>query len=506
MKILLSLLLASLLYGDIPDWVKSQGKSAQYPSDQYLTGYGMATNVQPKEKDKGTETAVSYARKNLSEKVRVNIQSIIATKSEETGDAFSSFFSSATQSTSSLEVQGLETETFYHENEETMYAFVFVKRSELISFYTSKVASLQKEIGETIALARTFEDQNNSTRALNEYLSCFPIVRRLEEAQSILASLKLSNTLSEYQESAAANEVSVGRIRESVARLVQRPVKTIDDLAWLLLYQLKEQADQQGLNRIRAMVIPPVYQDTKMGSSFSRFFVQVLEQKLPVLAQWDAVQKESAPYIISGSYWELEKNTVKFILSLRSVKENRIIASAETSVPAALLAVSQRSLKPENYRTALIDQKIFAADETAGGGLTVEAWTNKETTGNLFTEDERMTVTVRVNMPCYLRFVYHLADGKRALLFNEYRMDASKVNTAYTIPQEFECSAPFGSEVLQIFARTDKFESIETESVDGYDYLKEDLRSFVVKTRGFKAVKPAVMQAETRITITTMKE
>ena len=116
-----------------------------------------------------------------------------------------------------------------------------------------------------------------------------------------------------------------------------------------------------------------------------------------------------------------------------------------------------------------------------------------------------MKVSIRVNAPCYIRFVYHMADGKRVLLMNEYYMDASKVNLAYELPQEFECSAPFGSEVLQIFSRTDKFEPVLTQSIDGYQYIREELEKFISSARGMKISKSKTMQAETRINITTMK-
>lgn len=493
------------LFAQTPDWVNDQGKSANYPQSHFLTGYGVGGAKNNAGKENLKNITISNARKNLIEKVRVSIQSTVASKSEETGDNYSSFFSSATQSTSNLEIQGLETETYYDDNEQVMNAFVFVKRDNLVSLYEGKVKSLKKEIEGKIRIAKTLEEQKKSTHALNEYLSCYPLVRQLEESQSILTCVKISNSLNELQQSAAANEITIDLIRIAVTNLIQRPLITIDDLAWFLVYQLKDQAEQKDSGKLQVLVTPLVYQDTKMGSSFSRYFNQVIEQKLHEVALWDAVQQSNAPFVLSGSYWE-QNNTVKFIVNVRNIKDGRIIASAEAAIPSTVIATVNRSLKPENYKSALIDQKIFATGETAGGGLTVEAWTNKEIQGNLYTEGEKMKVNVRVNMPCYIRFIYHLADGKRALLYDEYFMDASKVNMAYEIPQEFECSAPFGSEVLQIFARTDKYDQVATENIDGYDCLKNDLQTFVVNTRGMKLAKPKTMQTETRINITTMKE
>ena len=488
-----------------PDWMKNQGKSIKFPQSQFLTGYGISAVKNDGEKENAKNTAIGNARKNLVEKIRVNIQSTVTSKTEEAGDAYSSFFASATQSTSNLEIQGLETETYYDADEEVIHAFVFVKRDNLVSLYATKVNALKKETEGKLRLAVSLEHQNKSTQALNEYLSSYPIIRQLEEAQSILTCIKISNSLNEMEQSAANNEITIAHVREAVAKLIHRPLNTIDDLAWFLVYQLKEQAEQKDSGNVQIVVTPLVYQDTKMGSSFSRYFNQLIEQKMSEITRWNVVRQGVSQFVFSGSYWE-QQNNVRFIVSVRSSIDGRIIASAEATVPANVIASEHKSITPENYKTALIDQKIFASGETAGGGLTVEAWTNKETLGNLFTEGEKMKVTVRVNMPCYIRFIYHMADGKRVLLYNEYYLDASKVNIAYEIPQEFECSAPFGSEVLQIFARTDKYESVQTKNVGGYEYLNDDLKSFVINTRGMKAAKLKTMQSEIRINISTMKD
>ena len=514
-KYLPLLLFFSSVHAQTPDWVKGQGKSPQYSETIFLTGYGVATTDNGVARTQAEESAIANARKNLVEKIRINIQSVTSSKTEEVGDQYSSFFASAVQSTSSLDIQGLETASYFDDDTKYVrrtlrashiaHAFVFVKRELLQNTYQQKVTSLKTEIEGKITLAKSFEQQSKSTQALEEYLSCYPMARQLEEAQSILTFVKISNALDELQQTASTNEVTIAQIRQAVTTLVQRPINTVDDLAWFLIYQLKEQTGSKESERLSVLATPLVYQDTKMGSSFSRYFQQVMEQKLREVAKWDAVQQASAPFVVSGSYWE-QNNNVKFIVNVRNVKDGRIIASAEATVPSTVIALANRSLTPENYKSALADQKVFASNEIAGGGLTLESWTSKETQGNLFSEGEKMKVLVRINMPCYIRFIYHMADGKRVLLLNEYFMDASKVNVVYEIPQDFECAAPFGSEVLQIFARTDKFEQIQTLNKDGYEYLKEDLKNFVVTTRGMKTAKPKTMQTEQRITITTMKD
>ena len=108
-------------------------------------------------------------------------------------------------------------------------------------------------------------------------------------------------------------------------------------------------------------------------------------------------------------------------------------------MPAGPLAAAKIQIEPENYQKALAEQGLFAAGELQGGGLALELWTNKGAEGLVFTRGEKLKAFVRLNLPGYVRFLYHLADGKRALLLENYFIDAGKVNVAYELPQEFEC-------------------------------------------------------------------
>lgn len=492
------------LNAQIPEWVKNQGKTLKFPPNQFLTGYGVSYIKEHSDQADARDRAVSNARKNLIEKIRVKIQSVSTTKSEEVGDRYSSLFSSAVQSTSDLEITGLMTE-LYDDDGSISHALVYVKRDNVVSSYTRTVRSLNEKINAKIASAAIFEQQSKIAQSLNEYLSCFPLMRELEEAQSVLTSLSTGNGLDELEENGESNELSMVKIRSSILRLIGRPVKDLDDAAWFLVYQLTEQAGAKEKPGSAVLITPLMYQDTRMGSSFSRYFQTVLEQKMSESAQWNVVQQASARYVLSGSYWE-QQSGVKLIVSIQNISDGIILASAEAVLPKEAVTSVNRSIIPENFQQAMTDRKIFADGETVGGGLTIEAWTNKENLGNLFVSNEKMKVTVRVNLPCYIRFIYHMADGKRVLLFNEYYMDASKVNTPYEIPQSFISMPPFGSEVLQIFAQTERFGHLMTQSLNGFEYIIGDLKTIVQEMRGMQMIKPDLMQSEKRITITTMKE
>lgn len=524
-KYLICLLaLPLLVQAQVPDWVKNQGKGEKYPESRYLTGFGVAKVDKNTDKAQASQFASDYAKKNLIEKIRVNVSSNVVSKNEETEKKYSTYFSSAVQSTATMDLQGLDVQLYFDDDDNLMYALATVSKENIAATYGKQVDDLRTQIQEHLSNGKKYDDQNQRAKALEEYLACYPIFRQLEEAETVLlaAETNESKSMRELDGAVRTQQLSVDQVRQAVNKLVQRPINTSEDLAWYLIYTLEGQIDLQGKS---VMVAPFTYQDTRMASPFSRYFKLALEGKAVEVARWNVVQQSSdfqpktgnvakeyaqasgASYVLSGTYWEIPEG-VKVQAMLRSVADSKLVASVDQTVLATVVQSSNQSLKPQNFKEAFADQKDFRSGEVVGGGLNVDVWTNRGSDNLIFTKGERMNVFVRVNLPCYIRFIYHLASGERTLLLDSYYIDDSKVNKVCQIPPggEFECDAPFGSEVLQVFARTDQFEPVATVEKDGYKYLQEDLKKILYATRGFKVVKQQTMQAEQRVTITTMAQ
>ncbi|MBF8296551.1 MAG: hypothetical protein HW389_3096, partial [Bacteroidetes bacterium] len=510
-SLLCIVVLAAAAPADKPEWVRNNGTSSQFPDQLYLTGFGSCKVNKEFDKAKSQQRAIEVARGYLVQRIRVRIQSAIGSNVVEENSKITSYFSSVTQSVSTMEIQGVDAHTFYDEDDEMAYAIATARRDRLAKVYGEKEIVIRKEIRQHLVSGRKLEESGSKTKALDEYLACYPLFRELEEAQAILlvARTAARDTFEELEGRVAKEEVALSEIRDAVHRLLQKPVASIEDLGWNLAYFLKEQSD---LKNASVLVTPFTFQDTKMGSPFARFFKQILEGKLVEVVKWSPVQQadsvqprglnisrdiakaSGAEHVLRGSYWK-QQGKVKVIALLQKSADGKIVGSAEMTVDEQLLASSGLSLEPQNFQAALSDQKQFGKDELVGGGLMLEVWTNKGTDDLIYAQGERMQAYVRVNMPCYIRFIYHLSDGKRALLLNGYFIDESKVNVVYPIPGEFVCDKPFGAEVLQAFARTEQFDPIHTREVDGYNILVEDLEGFLVNQRGMKKVKQGTLQA-----------
>ncbi len=500
----------------VPDWVKKHGESVEHPKEIFLTGFGIAKVSASSGIENAKQFATDIAKREMTEKVRVSVQNTISTAMQETQEKLLSYFSTVTQSSSQMEIQGMETTIFYDDDEEYFYVLAFARKDKLISLYGQKAKKMRNTIAEHLSSAERLVQANDVTKALEEYLLCYPLFRELEEAQTILSALQTS--LPEIGDATAKDEHTILNVRDAVDKLVQRPMSSDEDIAWYIAYCLKNQMEEKNIS---VLVTPLTFQDTRMGSAFARYFKNVVQNKIIDVAQWNVVEQienftpktrdvvkefatvSGAKFVVTGTYWEMGDD-IKFIISLRDISANRIVGSVEKIVAKNILDRTNLSLKPENYEQALHERKVFNKDEIIGNGLFVEIFTNKGYDNILYEEGERMNVSVRVNMPCYVRLVYHQADSSRILLLKNYYIDESKVNKVVTVPGGWVCAEPFGAEVLQVFARTEQFEELNVIEQDGREYMQDNLQQFVVATRGMKKVKKETLQAEAILILTTV--
>jgi hypothetical protein len=346
----------------------------------------------------------------------------------------------------------------------------------------------------------------NSAAQLKQLNSCLPLFREVEESQSLLYALKPSISEGELMLT-AFNQLKT-EVETLKAKLQTTIAPNIAEAARMLAFIL---ADQMGANVKQVRLLNLSYQDTRMGSSFSRRFSKELEQQLQLEAKVSVVSdvndpsQGQVPNFITGTYWE-EDNTLKIIVVVKNQQTNKTLASAETKLELSWLTQNNLNYKPENFQEAYSNMKAFKTDEVTGGGLIADIWTNKGDENLIYAEGDRMKLFVRVNLECYIRVIYHLADGSRALLVDNYYVSSDKVNMVYELPYDFECAEPFGVETLQLNAQTKEFENLNVTNQDGYDYINDGLNAILVNTRGMKKVTTDILKAEKRVVITTMKE
>jgi len=494
------------LQSQIPDWVAQNGLSPRFQPGVYLTGFGASTRRENQGNAEAMQSALTLARKNLVERILVRVTNTTESRTEETGRSFVSSFGSLTQTSSSLELFGLEGETYFDEETTTGFGFAWVRKDRMVEAYGERLKEYRSKIDAFLAEGKNRSEQGDRSRALEAYLACYPYLQGIEEARAVLQAIRGGTTTDKPSPDTQIDNSLAVQVRAGLESAMNKPVASIDDAASYLAYCLS----QRTIPPEKAVSVKYfAFQDTRMGSRFARYFRDVLARKVLEVARWKPVaqkadQEDSAEFSLTGSYWQQEAG-VRILASLQNRKSGQTVGGAEVLIPPNVVKSSGLSLLPANFAAASADQKKISSDQLPAGGIEVETRTNKGGDGSVFTRGEQMRVYVKVNMPCYIRFVYHQANGERVLLLNSEYVNASKVNKWYPASRVFECDAPFGVEFLQVFARTEPFESVKTVFRNEREILVEDLGGFLTRTRGFKPVKPRVMQSERRLVLTTLE-
>ncbi|MFH1009521.1 MAG: LPP20 family lipoprotein [Candidatus Latescibacterota bacterium] len=504
---------ADRTYGQ-PSWFEAPEKD--FPLNRYLIGVGVGTSANEQERMQLTE---ENARSNLIKSIRTQISSEFVDKTTETSQKVDVYTQSRVVSNAALEVDGIGI-VRREKGKHTAYAIAALDKGEGRQRHAAKLVRLNQEIEGGVSEARRHEETGRMEQALKAYLRLYPLMNSREECQVILLALEdfASTAFRELDQLEKKAEWTRTDVDAAVERLTEGNFGTLDDAVAALAFRLGRQLDADQ----RVLVLPFTYGETRFHSPFSRYLAQALSHALvdaalqPVEAargfnpkgadhRREQAQQAGADLVIGGSYLD-KGDRLKIFALVSQVQTGKKVAAADLELAQSLIRDEQLAILPQNYQQALEDAGVFGKDELISGSLQVEIWTDRGSEQVVLEENEEITLGVRANQPCYLRVIYHLSNGMRVLLYNNYYIREAMANHAVALPDTFVVTDPFGVEVLQVMAGTEKFPEVKTKDWEGYPVLVEDLKAFVSNTRGLKKKQKRQEMAEDRVAITTMKK
>ncbi|MGE0076380.1 MAG: DUF4384 domain-containing protein [Bacteroidales bacterium] len=490
-----------------PSWANADQRKLKYPESEWVIAFVSEQNRSKEDPTKLLKQLSDLATTNLVQSIQTTITSISTANTIEMDDKLHQTFQQTSTSASNLKVSGLKSESVYDSKAKTGYAIVFAKRSDLSNHYNEVVKRNLTQITDKIATIEKMIATNSRDEALKLMSECQTLFREAEEAQTLLVAINKTASADavKYSEYSKLH----GELDQQSSKIRKADNLTIDEAASILASEL---SNQKSLFDAPVKLSYFTFQESGMNSPFSRRMRIALEQKLIALnlnieSSTSINENSSASAtgtLISGTYWE-EGNSLRVVCIVRSIETGKTITSSEVKLSTEKLAQANIQVKPENFQEAYANMRIFSKGEIEGGDLNVELWTNKGSDNLVFTEGEHMKLSVRANKECYLRVIYHLADGQRVLLLDNYYISTDKVNKVYELPYEFECSDPFGVETLQLNAQESSFSGLRTQNSDGYEFIVDDMPTILVSSRGMKKVNKNELKAERRVTITTMR-
>jgi hypothetical protein len=510
--LLVSLWLVPALGHAQPSWYKKPEKD--YPQARYLIGLGTSTGP---DRASRLQLAQENARSDLIKSIRTRITSEFVGQTTETSRRLDEYTQSRVVSSASLEVDGIQIAK-QEDHGNIAYALAVLPRQTGRFLHSEKLSQLEQEIGQGFAEARKYEEAGQIEPALRAFLRLYPLLARHEETQVVLLALGDFSVaaFAELDQVEGAGIPTSAEVAAAVERLTRGSFTRLDDAAVALAFRLGVQLPPGK----KVLVLPFAYGETRFSSPFSRYLAQAVGHKLadaglqPVQApsgfqprstdlERELGRQSGADLVVRGPYL-LKGNKLKVFALGAETGTGRTTGAAEVEIDSGLVRQEGLDFWPQNFQQALSDAGVFGQGELVPGNLRVEAWTDRGAENLVLEEGEKVTLAVRVNQPCYLQMVYHLADGKRALLFNNYFIREADVNHAVALPDTFVVAEPLGVEVLQVFASTEKFPQVRVSNWQGYEVLAEDLGTYVAQVRGLKKQQKSLELAETRVTITTM--
>lgn len=496
-----------------PNWVKNGGNSHKYPSGLYMTGFGVS-------EDNSIETRKGIAESNataeLSRQFLQTIKNEVYSAEKVNAGKATVDYRNIVTSVTKLNLRGVKTEWYDNRKKKISYAMAVMEIDAAAVDYKNHLNLIQRELDKLLSTAAGYENNNRLQRAVETYKKTFPLFMQIGEAHTILNIL---NRVSPFANNKQVSSplLSLSEVEAKIEDLVSSRIITFKDAAYALSEQLKSQVS----GKKRVLVVPFSYRDTDFGSQFSQRFLPYLQGELTpefsVITEQpkrgiDSEAHTTNPRFdsyIMGSYWEEGSDlVVRAVLS--DLKASEIIGAASVQIPVNLLREKNIEYKPANMLELMEDTRLFLKKDVIPGELSLEVWTDKGNRNLIFKEGDETKVYVRVNKPCNLQVIYHMANGVRVLLYNNLYVDASKVNRVYTLPNEFVFAPPLGVERLQLFASSKKFPDVEvtTKTFDGEfyeDVFAEDIKKYTARMRGIKKKTGKPENTDVILTITTVK-
>ena len=171
---LLIICVSAISLAQTPQWVKYQNRYAFYPEKTYLSGFSSEINYINSDVSELLEKCKNNAKKTLIESVKVSIKSITVsgTQNLNTGNNAETYeyIKHSSVSYSNIDVAGLKSETYYDKRKKIGYAFTYVKKTDLISYYKQKVTTGLQELEQMYKFAEEAKNAGQSQKALPKLL------------------------------------------------------------------------------------------------------------------------------------------------------------------------------------------------------------------------------------------------------------------------------------------------------------------------------------------------
>ena len=213
---------------------------------------------------------------------------------------------------------------------------------------------------------------------------------------------------------------------------------------------------------------------------------------------------KSVRALLGGRYFSAGTE-VHLFLELVDVESGTVLGKKQVSFPRTK-APTNTQLIPDDYDDAMfVIEELSEVQSTGAGALVVKAWT-KRGNGAVYREGEQLEMKFYASTDCFIKIFHIDAERKMKLIFPNpyYTYNRIEGRRIYTIPDSnypftFNLTAPYGTEMIKVFASTVQFPEIEEPFSDLGQAGRE------LATRGLNVAARPEQVAEALINYTIVK-
>jgi hypothetical protein len=503
--IMLSFLCMKSIAQDLPRWAEYGFRTKVYPLSRYYTGFSSESYNKGDNIEELKKRVTYYAKQLLAESIKTQIQSTsiieIANINTQTTESYKKVSSFNTN----INLTNVMGDSYLDEKNKIFYAFAYVKRDDIIQNNKDIIDNLLIKTGAVLDNTTVKDWETDPATFKNNIALCNTNLSQIEESQNVLTWMGINDVV---DLKTLETEALRNNIKEKLNAIKSKPHPSLKSLCNQLATAYAATRNVEG-NMLSISNF--TYQNTNLPSAFSDILSQELMHAFTQHGNCKVVgngaqaerQHRDSLLVLSGTFW-LENNQVKINANIREQSSESIVFSMSENIDKALLDTLNYEIRPPELVQKLAMLKKFSESEIVGSNLFVEVWTNKGDQNLIFKHREILKISIRTNKECYLRFIYHLADGNQVLLLDNYYIATKDANKVIELPYEFECIEPFGVEVLQLNAQSKEFAPLRTREVGPYKIILNSLDETLSKTRGFAISENTDLKAEKRLVLTTI--
>jgi len=220
-----------------PQWANSTVREIYYPAADYLVGFSVG-NLREKETIEAAKKRVAKdAQAQVAENIRLTVSS--KTSSYDRSDKFnqseqlSAAFIAEVQTESNAEIAGIRTESYYDNTEGTIYAFAYIKRSDLISYYQNQIALHLNAIDGALQVATALAESGAKAKAYKQCEKAAGLTGKVYYAQDLLTAVDINASESGLQQQRTKNlENKLNEMLGKLENSLYIYVKCAEDMAF----------------------------------------------------------------------------------------------------------------------------------------------------------------------------------------------------------------------------------------------------------------------------------